>query len=115
MRKLALSISFCLAVVLGTLALSAAEVPSVAPAAAPAVVQEATAITPILLSPQPLPSFMMPAAPEAGCSASILSIPKPTNLTTGCGECTKRSQCPACSFGCVKDCDGFGCCVCYCP
>jgi hypothetical protein len=76
MRKLALSISFCLAVVLGTLALSAAEVPSTAPAATPAVVQEATAITPILLSPQPLPSFMLPAAPEAGCSASASLHPE---------------------------------------
>ena len=114
MKKLALPISLCLAFVLGTLALSAAEVPSAAPAAAPAAVQEAAAITPILLSPQPLPAFMLPADTGAGCAASLLSMPKTLNFT-GCGECTKRSQCPACDPGCVKDCDGFGCCVCYCP
>jgi hypothetical protein len=109
MRKLALAVSFCLVAVLSTLALSAAEIPS----ATPSATQEATSITPILLSPQPLPAFMQPAVPAAGCSDSLLSVPKPTNLT-GCGECIKRSQCPPCPFGCVKDCDGFGCCVCYC-
>jgi hypothetical protein len=110
MRKLALAVSFCLVAVLSTLALSAAEIPSAPPSAA----QEAATITTILLSPQPLPAFMLPATPAAGCSASLLSVPKPTNLTTGCGECDRRSQCPPCPFGCVKDCDGFGCCVCYC-
>jgi hypothetical protein len=113
MRKLVLPISFCLAVVLGTLALPAAEIPSAAPTLAPAASQEATTITTILLSPQPLPAFMVPAAPATGCAASLLSGPKPMTLT-GCGECIKRSQCPACQPGCVKDCDGFSCCVCYC-
>ncbi len=109
MRNLALTLAFCLVALLSTAALSAAEIP-----APPAPQPAAALITPILLSPQPLPAFMTSVAPVPGCSASLLSIPQPKNLAAGCGECTKRSQCPPCPLGCIKDCDGFGCCVCYC-
>jgi len=47
------------------------------------------------------------------CLVVVLSTtPKPVNLS--CTACMRRLDCPPCGGGCVKDCDGFGCCVCYC-
>ena len=111
MRKLALPMFFCLAVVGGALTLSATEAPPVAPATVHAEGQEATPVTSTQVSPQPLPAFLLPVAPDAGCTESLLTNPKPLSLS--CLACTRRLDCPPCP-GCVKDCDGFGCCVCYC-